>query len=255
MTSPITGTTGRGRGYTHPSNAGVDGCPRHRRSWPPPLPSPSAEVAPCRPRDTCSSPGADDPISSSVDHRYRDLGLFGVCLVVGGLALGSVPRIPGLALVDVGFAALGRLAGEGVRAAIGNPLPPAVAGLLVPVAIPLVLAVRFLGRTRERYAGALCLAWAATVLTALAVTVREAAEPGPAGSGTASDWAVVLGPPGLRLLDRAGDVAGLLRFGAGVLVAAAAVICIAPLVVDVVRAAGRPEQPAAVWNGPNGRRV
>lgn len=28
MTSPITGTTGRGRGYTHPSNAGVDGCPK-----------------------------------------------------------------------------------------------------------------------------------------------------------------------------------------------------------------------------------
>jgi hypothetical protein len=192
-----------------------------------------------------------------VESRYRDLGAFGVCLMAGGLALGDVPRIPGLAVVDLGFASLGRLAGEVVRTAIGNPVPVAVGGLLVPLVVPLVLAVRFLGSPHDRPAGALCLAWAATVLTALAVTVQEAAEPGPARSGTASDWSVVLGPPGLRMLERAGDVAGALRFGAGGLVLAGALVCAAPLLGDLVRAATTPapEQAATMWDGPNRRRV
>jgi hypothetical protein len=192
-----------------------------------------------------------------VESRYRDLAGFGVCLMAGGLALGDVPRIPGLAVVDLGFASLGRLAGEVVRTAVGNPVPPAVGGLLVPLVVPLVLAVRFLSSPRERAAGAVCLAWAATVLTALAVTVRDAAAPGPAGAGTASDWAVVLGPPGLRALDRAGDVAGALRFGAAGLVLAGALVCAAPLLAELVRAAitPAPEQPATSWNGPNRRRV
>jgi len=190
-----------------------------------------------------------------VTYRHRDLGALGVCLVLGGLALGDVPRVPGLSLVDLGFASLGRFAGEVVRAGIGNPIPPAVGGLLVPVAVPLVLAVRSLASPRERPVGAVCLAWAATVLTALAVTVQQAAEPGPADSGTASDWAVVLGPPGLRALEHAAGVASLLRSGAMVLVVAAVLICAAPILGDLVRAAARTEASAGVWNGPNRRRV
>jgi hypothetical protein len=192
-----------------------------------------------------------------VDFRYRDLGALGVCLIAGGLALGDVPRIPGLAVVDLGFASLGRLAGEVVRTAVGSPIPAAAGGLVVPVVVPLALAVRFLGSSRERHAGALCLAWAATVLAALAVTVREAAAAGPTGSGTASDWVVVLGPPGLRALDRAEEVAGALRFGAGGLVVAGVMVCAAPVLADLVRAATAvaQEQPAASWNGPNRRRA
>ena len=188
-------------------------------------------------------------------YRYRDLGALGVCLVLGGLALGDVPRIPGLALVDLGFASFGRLAGELVRTALGSPIPPAVGGLLVPVVVPLVLAVHFLGRARERPAGAVCLAWAATVLTALAVTVHQAAEPGPAGPGTASDWAVVLGPRGLHALEHAAGVASALRSGAMVLVVAGVLVCAAPILGDLVRTATRQEGPSTAWNGPNRRSV
>src|SRR4051794_32642282 len=131
---------------------------------------------------------------SLVDIRLRELAAFGVCLMAGGLALGDSPRIPGLRLVDLALASLGHLVGHVVRGGFDSPIPPALAGLVVPVVVPLYLAVRFLGDDRQRHVGALCLAWAATVLTGSAAALGDAAEPGPAGRGAPSDWAVVLGP-------------------------------------------------------------
>ena len=190
-----------------------------------------------------------------MDDRRRDLGTLVVCVVLGWLALGPWPHIPGLAVVDLGFASLGHLAGEVADAAWGTTVVPAIGGLVVAVAVPLVLAARLLQSRWERCGGALCLAWAATVLTALAADARSAAAPGPAGSGAPHDWAVLLGPRGLHALDRAADVAGGLRAGAVVLLALAVTVCAVPLVADVVRAAARPEAPPTTWRGPTSRRV
>jgi hypothetical protein len=190
-----------------------------------------------------------------VASRWRDLGTLATCVVVGWLVLGATPRLPGLAVVDLGFASLGHAAGEAVDAVLPATILPAAAGLLAPAAVPLALAWRFLLSRRERHAGALCLVWAAAVLTALAVAAGEAAGPGPAGAGAPSDWAVLLGPPGPRALDRTAEVVGALRGGAVVLLTAAVAVCAAPLVPGGRRALAPSDPPAATWSGPNRRRV
>jgi hypothetical protein len=167
-----------------------------------------------------------------VASRWRKLGPLATCLVVAWLALGPLPRMPVLAVADAGFAALGRGAGEVVDALVAVPLLPALAGLVVPVAVPLVLAGR---------AGALA----------------EAAEPGPAGPGSPSDWALLLGRRGLRALDRSADLVSLLRVGATVLLVIAIAVCAVPVVADAV-GSGSPPEPrakATAWNGPNRRRI
>ncbi len=187
--------------------------------------------------------------------RWRDLGSLALCLLVGALALGPLPQVPGLAVVDLGFASLGHAAGELVTVAVPTPLPPALGGLLVPLAVPLGLAVRFARSARERHATAVCLAWAAAVLTAAAMAATEAAEPGPAPAGAPHDWAVVLGPRGFRALAEAGDVAAALRAGAVVLLVAAVVLSVVPLALAAVRAVGGPPPAPAAWTGTNRRRI
>ena len=185
----------------------------------------------------------------------RDLGSLGLCVLVGVLALGPLPQVPGLALVDLGFASLGHAAGELISVAVATPLPAALGGLLLPLAVPLGLAVRFARSPGERHAAAVCLAWSAAVLTALAQAATEAAEPGPAPVGGPHDWAVVLGPRGFRALAEAGDVAAALRGGAVVLLVAAVVLSVVPLALAGVRAVGAPPPAPAAWNGTNRRRI
>ena len=187
--------------------------------------------------------------------RSRDLGSLALCLVAGALALGPLPQLPVLAVVDLGFASVGHAVGGLVAVAVDTPVLPSLGGLVVPVAVPLALAVRFLPSRPERHAAALCLAWAATVLTALAAAVTEAAEPGPAPDGSAHDWAVVLGPRGLRALAAAADVTVVLRTGAVLLLVGAVVLCAAPLVTNALRAAPGPSPAAAGWDGPHRRRL
>lgn len=176
-------------------------------------------------------------MSSPVASRWRDLFALGVCMVLGGVAFSITPRVPGLVLVDLGFAQLGHLVAAAVSAPLGgNDVLVAVAGLLTQVAVPVALALRFLSSRWERPAGAMCLAWAATSLTAVGADVNDAAVGATAGSGS-HDWSVLLGPDGLVPLDRAGDVAALLEGVAAVLLAVAIAVCLAPLVRDGLRAA------------------
>jgi hypothetical protein len=168
-------------------------------------------------------------------------------VVLGGLALTVTPRVPGLALVDLGFAQLGHF----VAAAIGAPLGDddvlvAVAGPLTQVAVPLALALRFLSSRWERPAGALCLAWAATSLTAVGADVADAAAGATAGSGP-HDWSVLLGPGGLVAVDRAGDLTGLLDAAAGIALAAAILVCAWPLVSDALGVSEAPAEPPRRW--------
>ena len=181
---------------------------------------------------------------------WRTLGSLVACLAAAWLAF-EVPRIPVLSVADLGFASVGRGAGEVVAAVVPAPVLPALAGLLAPVAVPLALAGRFLRSRVERHAGALCLAWAATVLAALCVALREAAAPGRAGPGASADWAELLG----GALDRSSGLAGLLEGGAVVLLLAAVGLCAVPLVAELAES-GRPSAPApTTFRGPNRRRI
>jgi hypothetical protein len=186
-------------------------------------------------------------MSWPVASRWRDVGALAVCVVLGWTAFTVTPRVPVLALVDLGFAQLGHL----VAAAAGVPLGDAgvlvaVAGPLAQVAVPVALALHFLSNRWERSAGAVCLAWAATSLTAVSADVVDAAGGATSGSGP-HDWSVLLAPDGLVPLDRAAGVAALLEGVAVLLLVAAVVVCLGPLVGDVLRAADGPAPPPQRW--------
>jgi len=157
-----------------------------------------------------------------------------------------------LSRVGLGFASVGHAAGWVRGAVLPAPTLPALAGLVAPVAVPLALAGRLLRSRAERTAGALCLAWAATVLTGLAAALREAGDPGPAGPGPASDWRVVLG----SALDRWEHLTDLLEGGAVLLLLAAVAVCAVPLLNEVA-GMDRPRRAAeaTAWSGPNRRRL
>ena len=186
-------------------------------------------------------------MSSPVASRWRDVLALAVCVVLGGLAFSVSPRVPGLVLVDLGFAQLGHLAAAAIGAPLGGvDVLVAVTGPLTQVAVPVALALRFLSSRWERAAGAMCLAWAATSLTAVSADVADAAGGATAGSGP-HDWSVLLGPGGLVALERAGDVAALVDIAAAVLLFVAIALCLAPLVRDGLRAADGPAPDPQRW--------
>jgi len=186
-------------------------------------------------------------MSSRVVSQWRYVGALGVCAVLGWIAFSITPRVPVLALVDLGFAQLGHLAGAAVATPFGDPdVLVAVAGPLTQVAVPLALALRFLSDRWDRPAGALCLAWAATSLTAVGADVADAAAGADAGSGP-HDWSVLLGPGGLVAVDRAGDLTGLLDGAAGIALAAALLVCAWPLVRDALGTSEGPVEPPRRW--------
>jgi hypothetical protein len=168
-------------------------------------------------------------------------------MVLAGVSFSVTPHVPGLVLVDLGFAQLGHLVAAAVGAPLGGTdLLVAVAGPLAQVAVPLALGLRFLSSRWERPAGAMCLAWAATSLHAVGADATDAAAGVTSGSGP-HDWSVLLGPDGLVPLERAGDVAGLLGVAAATLLAVAVAVCLAPLVRDGLRAADGPAPPPQRW--------
>jgi hypothetical protein len=186
-------------------------------------------------------------MSSPVASRWRDVGALAVCVVLGSLAFSGWPRVPGLVLVDLGFAQLGHLVAAVVGAPLGDAdLLVAVAGPLTSVAVPMALALRFLSSRLERSIGGVCLAWAATSLTAAGADVADAAGGATTGSGP-RDWSVLLRPGGLVPVDRAGDVAALLEGAAALALAVAIAVCVAPLVRDGLRVAGDSVAPAKTW--------
>src|SRR2546428_1615989 len=79
-----------------------------------------------------------------------------VCALFGWIAFIRKAQVPLLSLVDLGFHELGHL--------VTRPFPELImvmAGSAAQVAVPVGLAAYFLVR-KDRLAGAMCLAWAAT---------------------------------------------------------------------------------------------
>jgi hypothetical protein len=136
--------------------------------------------------------------------------------------------VPLLSLVDLGFHELGHL--------VTRPLPEVImfmAGSAAQVAVPVGLAVYFLVR-RDRLAGALCFAWAATSARDVAVYIADAPFQRLQLIGGEHDWAFILGEH-WNVLDKAGAVAAAVRgFGMALLFAGFA-ICVWYLVIGEER--------------------
>src|SRR5215212_10022334 len=87
-------------------------------------------------------------MTSRVAPRWWNLSALGTTVPLALLALGPQPRIPGLSLVDLGFASLGHLAGEAAGVLGAASVLPAIGGLVLSVAVPLLRPRRF-GRTER----------------------------------------------------------------------------------------------------------
>jgi hypothetical protein len=142
-----------------------------------------------------------------------------VCVLFGWIAFIRQAQVPLLSLVDLGFHELGHL--------VTRPFPELImimAGSATQVAVPVGLAVYFLIR-KDRLAGAMCLAWAATSAKDVAVYIADAPFQRLELIGGEHDWAFILGDH-WNTLDKAGTVAAVVRgFGIALLFAAFA-ICV-----------------------------
>jgi hypothetical protein len=128
----------------------------------------------------------------------------GLCLVLGWIAFVRKAQVPLLSLVDLGFHELGHL--------VTRPLPEVVmvmAGSAAQIAVPTRLAAYFLIR-RDRFAGAICLAWAATSARDVSVHIADAPFRRLELIGGEHDWAFILGEH-WNALDKAGAIAAAVR--------------------------------------------
>lgn len=98
-----------------------------------------------------------------------------------------------------------------------------MAGSAAQIAVPMGLAVYFLIR-RDRLAGAMCLAWAATCAREVSVYIADAPFQLLELIGGEHDWAFILGEH-WHALDRAGDIAAAVRAFGMVLLFAGFCIC------------------------------
>ncbi len=143
-----------------------------------------------------------------------------LCAVLGWFAFAKAEPVPLLSLVDLGFHELGHL--------LTYVLPPVITaamGSITQVLVPLGLATYFLLR-RDRLGGGACLAWAATSAQNASVHVADAPFQRLHLIGGQHDWAFVLGPRHLNMLDKAHVIAAIVH-GAGLFMLLAGVaVCV-----------------------------
>lgn len=131
------------------------------------------------------------------------------CLVLGFFPFVLGARVPILGQVNLGFHELGHM--------LTYALPDvttAAMGSLTQVAVPLGIGLYFLWWRRDAVGGGICLAWAAGSAQDVAVYVADAPFQRLPLIGGEHDWAFILGPEHLNMLDRAGWLAsGVKGFG------------------------------------------
>jgi hypothetical protein len=160
------------------------------------------------------------------DRPWRACAGLAACLLLGWIVFVQEIRVPILSLVDLGVHELGHL--------LTYPLPDvwtAAMGSIGQVMVPLALAAYFGLRWRDPVAGGICLAWAATSAQDASVYVADAPFQNLTLLGGEHDWAFVLGPHHLDMLESAGRIAALVRGVGFVLLLAAIASCAAPLLV------------------------
>lgn len=146
------------------------------------------------------------------------------CCVLGWFAFVRGTNVPVLALVDLGFHELGHL-----LTYVFPDVVTAMMGSITQVAVPWGLAAYFFVRRGDFLGGTFCLAWAGTAAQNASVYVADAPWQTLELIGGSHDWAFVFGH--FDALDRAADVAGIVR-GAGLaMLLTALAICVGGLLL------------------------
>lgn len=146
------------------------------------------------------------------------------CCLLGWIAFVRKAQVPLLSLVDLGFHELGHL--------VTRPFPDLMmfmAGSAAQVVVPVGLAVYFLAR-KDRLAGALCLAWAATSARDVSVYIADAPFQRLELIGGQHDWAFILGEH-WDALDKAAPIAAAVRVLGMAMLFAGFALCIWYLVM------------------------
>ena len=141
----------------------------------------------------------------------RLLGLVAVsllCLVMGWFAFVEGARVPLLGAFDFGIHELGHM----LTAIVGLPHTVVlIMGNGTQTLVPLILAAVFIGRGDGAGAG-FCICWAGTTLQDASVYIDDADTQALPIIGTAHDWATVLGPAHLDVIEHDDTIAMVVRY-------------------------------------------
>jgi hypothetical protein len=139
------------------------------------------------------------------------------------LAFGQDDYVPGLRWVNLGLHEFGHMVTYA-----SSDVTKALAGSIAQVAIPLSIALWLFLRRGDWVAAGVCLAWAAT--SALEVSLYVADAPVKKldllGDDT-HDWALILGPNGYDVMEKAHSLAGTIHDGAIVAAGLGFLLCLA----------------------------
>ncbi len=152
---------------------------------------------------------------------WRPLAAIGVIGVMAAFPYLRGTRVPLLGYADLGFHELGHLIGyilpisERVTAGLGS---------FTQIAVPLGLAIYFFWRRRDAVAGSIMTAWAGTSAWDASVYIADAPYERLPLIGGDHDWAFLLGPGELDMLQRADEIAAFVSFAGALALGLAAVI-------------------------------
>jgi len=160
-----------------------------------------------------------------------------MCVVIGFFPI-TGREVPFLDLFDLGIHELGHM----LAIPFGRFIHT-LAGSVAQVAVPAGLAVYFGFVRRDAIGAGFCTAWAGTSAYDVAVYVADAPFQRLSLIGGYHDWAYLLGPGELDALSAAGTIATAIRFGGAVAIGAGILICLRPMLVDLLAARRRPRLP------------
>jgi hypothetical protein len=161
------------------------------------------------------------------NRRPAMLGALAWCVLCFWIAFVRNSRVPVLWCVDLGFHELGHLImyiipiNEALTAAMGS---------INQCAVPLGIALYFYFWRRDAIVGSVCLAWAATNFQDASVYIADAPYQRLQLIGGEHDWAAVLGPDHLNMLQDAHLIATIVRDTGVVLLFVAAFVLLRKLV-------------------------
>jgi hypothetical protein len=139
------------------------------------------------------------------------------------LAFAQDDKIPGLSYVNVGLHQLGHM-----LTYASSDLTNAFAGPIAQVAIPALLAVYFFLRRGDWVLAGVFLVWAATSALEVSLYVADAPKPTLELLGDDNqDWALILGPNGYDVMEKAPSLADTIRTGATIAAGVGFLLCLA----------------------------
>ncbi len=153
------------------------------------------------------------------------------CAVFGYYAFIRNTQVPLISFADLGFHELGHFVTYFL------PVPDvasAIAGSLNQVLVPWGLAIYFSLFRADMLGGVVCLAWAGSSLQDASVYIADAPYQNLPllGGGGNHDWAFILGPGEWDMLDKADEIAAVVKGLGLVLILGAMTICVVGLILE-----------------------